>query len=173
MGSRAPQEPQLPPSLGGIVVDGANVTATSTVFADRRLELAVQWFRRWRPDLPVVVFLDSATLGRCAPAARARLQQKFAGDARGGAEDAGVTHVVTPRGTPADALLLQRAAADRALVVSNDRFADHAELRRGVLTVQFECAGDDFAPYAEATWFTPAGGATRVPMVVLRGGTAS
>lgn len=170
MGSRAPQEPQLPPPLGGIVVDGANVTATSTVFADRRLDLAVQWCRCWRPDLRVVVFLDSATLGRCAPAARARLQQRFAGDAAGDAAGTGVVYIVSPRGTPADALLLRRAGAESALVVSNDRFADHQELRRGVLTVQFECAGDDFAPYAEATWFTPAGGATRVPMAVLRGG---
>ena len=155
MGSRAPQEPQLPPLLGGIVVDGANVVATSTVFADRRLEVALQWCREWRPDLPVVVFLDGATLGRCAPAARARLQE--------------LSDVVTERGSSADVLLLQRARDDRAIVVSNDRFADHAGLRRGVLTVQFEFAGDEFAPYDEATWFTPAGGATRVPMTQLRG----
>src|SRR5262245_13738744 len=157
----------MPPPLGGIVVDGSNVVATATVSAERRLELAVQWFRRWRPDLPVVVFLDSAAWSRRL---RERLQQQLAGDPRGFADDAVAGYVWSQRGTAADPLLLQRALADRALVVSNDRFADHAELRRGVLTVQFEFAGDDFAPYEEATWFTPAGGATRVPMAVLRGG---
>lgn len=167
MPARRPGPPPLPPPLRGIAIDGSNVIASSIARGDRRLELALQWCRDWRPDLPVAVFVDSATFGRCAAAVRARLQQWL--DAPG-AVPHGASFCVGPRATSADPLVLQHAVANAALVVSNDRFADHAGLRCGVVTLQFECSGDRFAPYPEATWFTPSGGATRVGLDRLQAG---
>lgn len=156
----------MPPPLGGILIDGANVIATSTARADQRLELAVRWFRGWRPDLRILVLIDHAAIGRCSAAAKARLQELLDGRA----PDLG--YAVGPRGESADPLLLRQALRDRALVVSNDRYHDHEALRRGVVTVQFECAADRFEPYPEATWFTPEGGAARVAMAALRAADA-
>ena len=52
--------PPVPP-LGGIVIDGSNVIASGSGRATMRLDLAEQWFRAWRPDLPIQVFIDSTT----------------------------------------------------------------------------------------------------------------
>lgn len=152
-----------PPPLGGIVVDGSNVIASSRLRPIERLDLAVAWLQAWRPDLPVVVFVDRGTAVRCRPEAqdvlRARCEDVTPGRAR---------YAVVPRDEQADAVLLQHARDHRALVVSNDRFFDHEDLREDVITVQFTLAGDRFEVPAEATWFRPGGGAQRVPMSELQ-----
>ncbi len=165
-GNRRPQPLPIPPPLGGIVLDGSNVIATSRARADARLDLAVAWFRRWRPDLPICVYLDHATVGACTEPAQQRLRRRL--EAEGDAAAAPLRYRLGPRDAAADPFVLRQAHAERALIVSNDRFFDRPELRAGVVTVQFECTGERFEPYPEATWFTPTGGAVRVAMATLQ-----
>jgi len=155
--------PPSPPPLGGIAIDGANVIANVRARAIERLQQAVQWFRAWRPDLPVSVFLDHSTWARCAERVQAGLDRLVAASGH-----TNVHHVVCPPGGPADVPLLRHAAASRSLVVSNDRFFAHADLRANAITVQFAFADGMFAPFREATWFRRPGQAAWVPMAELR-----
>ncbi|HEX5050159.1 MAG TPA: hypothetical protein VFZ65_00175 [Planctomycetota bacterium] len=153
----------VPPPLGGIVVDGSNVIASSRARPIERLDLVSAWCRDWRPDLAVWVFLDHSTYARCPLPAqrtlRARCEDVTPGRAR---------CVVCPRHESADVFVLQHARAHLALVVSNDRYFDHEELRRNAITVQFTLAGDRLEVHDEATWFRSPGAAQRVPMVDLQ-----
>ncbi|MBM4060416.1 MAG: hypothetical protein FJ265_04850 [Planctomycetes bacterium] len=155
--------PPLPPPLGGIVIDGSNVIASGSGRATDRLDLAVAWCQRWRPDLPVQVFVDATTARRCRPeiqdVLRARCLDVTPGRAR---------YAVTPRGESADPHVLQHARRHRALVVSNDRYFDYEDLRANVVTVQFTLARDEFTVFEEATWFRQPGSALRVPLVELQ-----
>lgn len=154
----------VPPPLGGIVIDGANVIASSRARPIERLDLVVAWFRAWRPDLPIQVFLDHTTAVRCVPAVqdilRARCNDVTPGCAR---------YAVVPRDASADAVVLEHAQHHRALVVSNDRFFDNDELRKNVITVQFTLVRSDLQVYDEATWFRSPGCALAVSMHDLRG----
>jgi hypothetical protein len=145
--------PPLPPALGGIVIDGANVVADAPGWTRDRLQQAVRWFHSWRADLPITVFLDASTLRRC--------------DAEAGI-DGGADLRLCGRGERADVRLLQQARQQRALVVSNDRFFDHEELRRNAVTVQFAWSSAGLQPFAEATWFRTPGQAVRVAMAMLQ-----
>ncbi|MBL9079402.1 MAG: hypothetical protein JNL08_18010 [Planctomycetes bacterium] len=152
-----------PPPLGAIVVDGSNVIASSQQRPIERLDLVLAWCREWRPDLPVMVFVDLTTARRCRPDAQAVLRARC--------EDVAPQrprYAVVPFEAMPDAEILRFAREHRGLVISNDRFFDHDELRRGVLTVQFTLAGDQLVLADEATWFRPSGGAQRVPMADLR-----
>ncbi len=155
--------PALPPPLGGIVVDGANVIASSRARPIERLDLVTDWFHAWRPDLPVTVFVDLTTAKRCRLDAqrvlRARCEDVTPGRPR---------YIVCPAHELADEHVLRWARAHDALVVSNDRFFDWADLRANVTTVQFTLAGDDLRVHDEATWFRSPGTAVRVPMAELR-----
>jgi hypothetical protein len=155
--------PPLPPPLGGIVLDGSNVIASGGRRAIERLDLALAWCAGWRPDLPVMVFVDRSTARRCVPAQqdvlRARCADVTAGRPR---------YAVVPAEASADEEVLRWAGEHHALVVSNDRYFDFEELRRNVVTVQFTLAGDTFTVYDEATWFRSPGSAERVPMATLR-----
>ncbi len=145
------------------MVDGANVIATSKVRPIERLDLVTAWGQAWRPDLPIVVFVDRATAVRCKPPAQAVLRARC--------EDVTPTrprYVVTPIDEPADPYLLQAARDRNALVVSNDRYFDCEELRQNVVTVQFTLVGDQLQLYDEATWFRSPGCAERVPLAVLQ-----
>jgi hypothetical protein len=155
------REPWPPPPLRGIVLDGSNVVANASVRAAERLRLATAWFRDWRPDLPQHVFFDQATFARCAPSMQRQLLAEFDQPARR------LGWTLGPPGESADPLLLRHAAEHGALLVTNDRFWDHEQLRRGVLTLQFVLAGTGFRPYAEATWFLPSGAARRVGLQQL------
>jgi hypothetical protein len=153
----------LPPPLGGIVVDGSNVVASSKARPLERLDVATAWCLDWRPDLPVRVFLDLSTVQRCRPEVqdvlRARCEDVTPGRPR---------YVVCPRGEFADEHVLRAARELAALVLSNDRYFDWEDLRANVTTVQFTLAGDELAVFDEATWFRSPGTAVRVPMAVLR-----
>jgi hypothetical protein len=153
----------LPPPLGGIVVDGANVIASSKARPIERLDLVTGWFRDWRPDLPITVFVDLTTAKRCRPDAqrvlRARCEDVTPGRPR---------YVVCPAHELADEHVLRWARAHDALVVSNDRFFDWEDLRANVTTVQFTLTGDALHVADEATWFRTPGTAVRVPMATLR-----
>lgn len=153
----------MPPPLRGIVLDGANVIATSKVRPIERLDLVTAWFQAWRPDLPIVVFLDLTTARRCRPDAQAVLRARCEDVTPGRAR-----YVVCPHGEPADEYVLKHAQQHAALVVSNDRYFDFEDLRKNVITVQFTLAGSDLQVYDEATWFRSPGTAERVPMVVLQ-----
>lgn len=154
-----------PPPVRGIVIDGSNVIASGSGRATFRLDLAEQWCRAWRPDLPVQVFVDSTTARRCRPEIqdelRARCMDVTPGRAR---------YAVTPRGESADPYVLQHAREHQALVVSNDRYFDYEDLRANLITVQFTLADGVFAVFEEATWFREPGTAVRVPMVELQRG---
>ena len=160
---RHAEPPPLPPPLRGIVVDGANVIASSKHRVLERLDLVTAWCRDWRPDLPVVVFVDAATARRCKPdvqaVLRARVEDVTPGRPR---------YVVVPREQFADELVLRHARAHDALVVSNDRYFDWDDLRQNVITVQFTLKGDELQIHDDATWFRSPGTAVRVPMVELR-----
>jgi hypothetical protein len=156
-------EPPLPPPLGGIVLDGSNIIASGSGRATERLDLAVAWCQGWRPDLPVMVFLDAATARRCRPPVQDELRARCADVTPGRAR-----YAICPRGEAADAYVLAHAQAHRALVVSNDRFMDQAAERAGLLTVQFQLHGMVFTVFDEATWFRSTGSALRIPMAVLR-----
>lgn len=155
--------PLLPPPLGGIVVDGANVIASSRVFPIERLDLVVAWCHDWRPDLPITVFVDRATAVRCKPPAQAILRARCADVTPGRAR-----YVVCPKDESADVFVLKHARAQHALVISNDRYFDFDDLRANVITVQFVLAGDRLQVHDEATWFRSPGVAERVPMDTLR-----
>ncbi|MCC7396675.1 MAG: hypothetical protein IT455_06370 [Planctomycetes bacterium] len=164
MAGRKPRGPDpVPPPLGGIVIDGANVVASSRVRPLERLDLVVAWCAAWRRDLGIQVFVDHATAVRMKPPAQAVLRARCEDVTPGRAR-----YAVCPRHEAADEHVLRHAHDHRALVVSNDRFFDHDALRRGVLTVQFTIVGDELAVFDEATWFLATGAAVRVPMVVLR-----
>jgi hypothetical protein len=152
----------VPPTIAAIAIDGANVIASAARSASRRLQLAVDWFAAFRPDLPIAVFVDHATCARLPPAERERLlawQRQAPPRLR---------LVICPPGVEADLPLLHHARAETALLVSNDRFFDHPGLRANVLTLQFTLARGVFAPHAEATWFRSPGHARRVPLAELQ-----
>lgn len=152
----------LPPPLGGFVVDGANVIAASRGQALARLDAVEAWCRDFRSDLPVLVFVDGTTAQRCPPAVREVLALRAVDVTPGRPR-----YAVTPPGEPADAHLLQAAARLRALVVSNDRFFDHEDLRANLLTVQFAFDRGVLQMPEEATWFRRPGSTERVPLAVL------
>lgn len=78
-GPRRRRDPlPTPPPLGGIVIDGSNVIASSKLRPIERLDLVTAWCRDWRPDLPVRVFLDHTTAVRCRPAAQDVLRARCA-----------------------------------------------------------------------------------------------
>ncbi|MBK8096939.1 MAG: hypothetical protein IPK26_07525 [Planctomycetes bacterium] len=139
--------PPPPPILAAIVVDGANVIAHDGARACERLELAERWCQEFAPRLPVFVGIDAATATHLR-----QPQFQAQGQRLAAALAAGRWHVC-PAEMPADAFLLQKARELAALVLSNDRFADHEELRRNAMVLQFTIAGDRFMPAAEATWF--------------------
>ena len=155
--------PEPPPPLGAIVVDGANVIASSRFQPIERLDLVEAWCHAWRPGLPVMVFVDYATAMRCQPQAqqvlRARCTDVTPGRAR---------YAVCPRGEPADEHVLRHAREHRGLVISNDRFWEHEQERIGTITVQFRLQGTSFEPADEATWFRPPNSAVRVALATLR-----
>jgi hypothetical protein len=153
-----------PPPLGGIVIDGSNVIASSKLRPIERLDLVVAWFADWRPDLPIQVFLDYTTARRCRPDAQDILRARCADVTPGRAR-----YAVVPLEAMTDVVLLQYARDHDALVVSNDRFFDHEELRQNAITVQFTLAGDQLAVFEEATWFRSPGVALRVAMRDLQG----
>lgn len=153
-----------PPPLRGVVFDGSNVIAASGARADAlaRVELAAAWFRERCPDWRQMVFLDAATARRLRPevqdVVRARCEDVTPEHAR---------WAVCPPDEEADEHVLEYARAQRALVVSNDRFFDHEELRLGAVTLQFSFRVGEFVPHEEATWFRPSGGAQRVTLAAL------
>jgi hypothetical protein len=152
----------LPEPLGSIVVDGSNVIASSRRRPIERLDLVEAWAGDWRPDLPVTVFVDWSTAVRCRPEAQAVLRARC--------EDVNPKrprYVVVAAEAEADAVCLARAQQHRGLVLSNDRFFDHDDLRHTVVLVQFTIVGDVLTVADEATWFRGPG-AERVPMGVLR-----
>jgi hypothetical protein len=157
-----------PPPLGAIVVDGSNVIASGLTRAVERLDLALAWCRTFRPDLEVLVFLDRATVRRCPPAVQEVLQTRLAAGSFGA-----VRYELCAAGAPADASILRAAAARRALIVSNDRFFDLADLRSNQVTVQFLLARGAFTASDEATWFRTPGLARRVPVQDLQRAGAS
>jgi hypothetical protein len=152
-----------PPSLGGIVIDGANVIASSRFRPIQRLDLVMAWCHAWRHDLPVQVFIDNATAMRCQRPDQATLRARCADVTEGRPR-----YVVCPRGESADGYVLKHAREHACLVISNDRFWDFQELRIGTIVVQFSLKGDAFTPYAEATWFRPPDHAIRVAMADLK-----
>ena len=158
---RRPPDP-LPGPLGGIVIDGANVIASSRRRPIERLDLAERWCREFRPDLPVHVFIDHSTAMVCPRPAQATLRARCEDVTPGRAR-----YVVTPQGESADAYLLAHAREHGGLVLSNDRFWDFEDLREHTIVVQFRLVGDDLRVCDEATWFRP-GAAVRVPMQALR-----
>ena len=162
-GPKRRQPDPVPPALRGLVIDGANVIASSRFRPVERLDLVVQWCHDWRDDLPIQVFIDHTTAMRC--------QRKDQETLRGRCQD--VTpgrprYAVCPRGESADGHVLEHAREHGALVISNDRFWDFDDLRIGTITLQFRLKGDDFAPHEEATWFRPPDSAVRVPVTTLR-----
>ena len=168
MRRRRPLPPPVPPPVRAIVVDGSNVIASGSARAQQRLQLALAWCRAWRTDLAVELFVDHATVGRCSGEVQDWLRAQ---DGPAGAAASSAPRVVLcPPAVAADAPLLRRAAELQALVLSNDRFFDHAALRAGVLTLQFALARGAFAPADHATWFRARGPAVRVPLAVLRNG---
>lgn len=150
-----------PPPRRAVVIDGANVIASSRRRPLERLALAEAWCEAWRRQLPVWVFVDYSTAMACPREAQqvlcARCQDVTEGRPR---------YVVTPHRESADAYLLEHARAHDALVLSNDRFWDHEDLRDGVVTLQFELKGDRLRVYDEATWFRD-GGAARIALASL------
>lgn len=153
----------LPPPLSGIVIDGANVIASSKHHPIERLDLVTSWCAAWRADLPVMVFVDAATARRCRPDAQDVLRARCADVTPGRAR-----YAVTPRDEFADEHVLRWARAHGALVVSNDRYFDWEDLRANVTTVQFTLADGELRVFDEATWFRTPGTAVRVPMAALR-----
>jgi len=136
---------------------------TDVVMPDENAFDLLPRIKRVRPDLPIMVFLDHTTAVRCRPDAQDVLRARCADVTPGRPR-----HAVVPLEAIPDVMLLEHARDHRALVVSNDRFFDHEELRTNVITVQFTLAGDRLEVFAEATWFRPSGGAQRVAMVELQ-----
>lgn len=162
-GPRRRGPPPLPPPLGGIVVDGSNVIASSRAFPLERLDLVTSWLQAWRPDLPITVFLDWSTAVRCRPPVQAVLRARC--------EDVSPQrprYVVCPRHEAADEFLLAHAQQQAALVVSNDRFFDHDELRKNLVLVQFDLSNTTLRMHADAVWFRSPGTAEWVAMATLQ-----
>ena len=162
-GPRRRGPPPLPPPLGGIVVDGSNVIASSRAFPLERLDLVTGWLHAWRPDLPITVFLDWSTAVRCRPPVQAVLRARC--------EDVSPLrprYVVCPRHEPADEFLLAHAQQQAALVVSNDRFFDHDELRKNLVLVQFDLSNTTLRVHDDAVWFRSPGTAEWVAMTTLQ-----
>jgi len=149
----------VPPPLHGVVIDGANVIASSRFRPIQRLDLAEAWCRQWQPSLPIQVFLDYATAMRCQRPDQATLRARCADVTPGRAR-----YVVCPQHESADEYVLGFAREHGALVISNDRFWDFEELRIGTVVLQFKLKGDVFSPYEDATWFRPPNHAVRVPV---------
>jgi Zc3h12a-like Ribonuclease NYN domain len=156
---RRRQQPKPPPPpIHSIVIDGANVIASGSSRAVERIDLALTWLRSWQPTLPIQIFLDATTFARCRPDAQAWLQSSRT-------DSANPTQVtLCPPGTEADIPLLEHARTHHGLVLSNDRFFDHADLRAEVMTLQFTLDRLDFCPATEVTWFRTKGPAVRVPI---------
>ena len=161
MKRRRPPLPE-PPALGAVVFDGSNVLASNGRGGLERIDAALRWAEATWPTLPRMVFLDAATARRLRPSVqdvlRARCLDVTPGRAR---------WAVAPPDEEADVHVLRYAGEHAALVISNDRFFDHEDLRLGAITLQFRFAAGEFEPYAEATWFRPSGGAQRVAVVDL------
>lgn len=155
--------PPVPPTIGAVVIDGSNLVADAPGWTRDRLQSAVRWFRGFCPELPITVFLDASTLRRCDAEAQAELARW----AEAGIDGGGSLRLCG-RHELADVLLLQLARQQRALVVSNDRFFDHEELRQNTVTVQFLWSTAGLQPFAEATWFRTKGQAVRVAMALLQ-----
>ncbi len=153
-------DPAPPPPPAAIVLDGSNVTASAVAGAPGRLAAALAWCRSFAPGLPITVWFDAATLRR--------LGREIEGALTAAAAGHGAELRVAAAGVAADASILADAAARRALVLTNDRYWDHEDLRRDVLLLQFVCAGAAFRVYDEATWFLPSGAARRVATALLR-----
>lgn len=162
-GPRRRHPDPLPPAPGAIVLDGANVIASAVPRALERLDLVCNWCHAWRPDLPVMVFIDRGTALHCRPAVQDVLRARCADTTVGRPR-----YAVCPAGDVADFHVLTYAQQHRALVVSNDRYFDFDELRRNVVTVQFTIRGNRLDVFEEATWFRWPGTAVRVPMAALR-----
>lgn len=162
-GPRHRGPPPLPPPLRAIVVDGSNVIASSRAAPLERLDLVTGWLQDWRPDLPITVFLDWSTAVRCRPPVQAVLRARC--------EDVNPNrprYVVCPRHEPADEFLLAHAQQHGALVVSNDRFFDHDELRKNLVLVQFDLTNTTLHVHDDAVWFRSPGTAEWVAMATLR-----
>lgn len=157
-----------PPQLRAIVIDGANVIASSRFRPIERLDLVEAWCREWGGDVPIQVFVDHATAMRCQRDDQAVLRARCADVTPGRAR-----YAVCPRGESADSYVLEYARDHAALVISNDRFWDFEDLRVGAVIMQFRLKGDTFTPYEEATWFRPPDGAVRVAVAALRDQLAS
>ena len=153
----------IPPPLRGIVIDGANVIASSRFRPMQRLDLVEAWCRDWCEDLPVHVFVDHTTARRCQRPDQATLRARCADVTTGRAR-----YAVCPRGESADGYVLSHARDHSALVISNDRFWDFEDLRVGAIVLQFKLKGDVFTPYEDATWFCPPSSAVRVLLTSLR-----
>ena len=65
-----------PPKLSGVVIDGANVIASSRFRPIQRLDLVEAWCQAWRADLPVQVFVDYTTAMRCQRPDQATLRAR-------------------------------------------------------------------------------------------------
>jgi hypothetical protein len=139
---------------GAIVIDGANVIANSGSRPAARLELALAWAHNWRGELPVKVFVDHSTWLRCRPGVREQVE---------------ALAEITPPGESADTAVLEAAGAARGVVLSNDRFWDHVELRSNVYLVQFSLSRGELRVSDHATWFPSTHGAAfRVDLEYLR-----
>ena len=159
--SASPPSPQPQPRRA-LVVDGANVIASSRKRPLQRLALAEEWCRAWRADLPVWVFVDYSTAMACPRDAQQVLRARCQDITEGRP-----CYVVTPHRESADVYLLAHAREHDGLGLSNDRFWDHEALRDEVVTLQFHLKHDDLRVYDEATWFRR-GGAERVGLDALQ-----
>ena len=145
------------------MIDGSNVIASSKARPIERLDVVVAWFQQWRPDLPIQVFVDHTTARRCRPDAQDVLRARCADVTPGRAR-----YAVVPLEEIPDVVVLEYARDHRALVVTNDRYFDHEELRKNVITVQFTLTDLDLRVFDDATWFRSPGTALRVPMAELQ-----
>jgi len=153
----------LPPPRRAIVVDGANVIASSKAQPLQRLDLVTAWASAWRPDLSVMVFVDHNTARRCRPEVQDVLRARCADVTPGRPR-----YAVVPRDQFADEHVLRFAAEHAGLVVSNDRFMDWEDLRADAVLVQFRLADGVLEVADQAVWFKPSGGAQWVAMDDLR-----
>ncbi len=150
-------DPEPPPPPRAVVVDGSNVVASATSGAEHRVREVFAWLAQFAPALQVTVFFDAATLRHLGAERQAALLTTV--------REAGAEARVVEKADPA---LLAFAYEQRALVLTNDRYWDHEDLRRDVVLLQFVCDRSGFRVPDEATWFTPNGGARRVRLAALR-----
>jgi hypothetical protein len=154
--------PEVPPRRA-VVIDGANVIATSKRFPLERLDLATAWAAACWPSLPVTVFLDHSTAVRCRPEVQRVLRVRCAD-----VSPDRPRYVVCPAQEPADEHLLRHAQEHAGVVLSNDRYADFDALRQGIVLVQFALVGERFEAQDPAVWFRPPHGAQWVELAALR-----